>query len=155
MRKSFVKKPRMDGQMSLQITSMADIFMIILVFLLKTYGTGAIDVTPSPGLVMPLAATVSGPAEGVKLEIAEGAVRVNGAQVAAIKDFEFSSGDLSAVGASKTLAAALDTEIRERPGSQVIVLADRRAPYVTIKAALASAAVSGYTDFKLAVVNPN
>lgn len=155
MRKTFVKKMRSDGQMSLQITSMADIFMIILVFLLKSYGTGTIDVTPQPGLVMPRASDLSGPAEGVKLEIAEGEVRVNGAAVAKIERFEFASSDLSVVGASKTLVSALETEIRERPGSQVIVLADRRAPYSTVKAALASAAVSGYSDFKLAVVNPN
>ena len=155
MRKTFVKKKRSDGQVALQITSMADIFMIILVFLLKSYGTGAIDVTPSPGLAMPRSGTVSAPAEGLKLEIAEDVVRVNGAPVASMRKFEFASDDLSVVGASKTLVAALGHEMKERPGSQVILLADRRAPYLTIKAALASAAASGYTDFKLAVVNTN
>ena len=69
MRKSFVKKPLLNTQMTLQITSMADIFMIILVFLLKTYGSGAIDVTPSPGLIIPRALTGSAPVEGLTATI--------------------------------------------------------------------------------------
>jgi biopolymer transport protein ExbD len=35
---------------------------------------------------------------------------------------------------------------------KILVIADQRAPYQTIKSVLASAAVHGYTDFKLAVV---
>lgn len=155
MRKTFVRKPRMDGQMTLQITSMADIFMIILVFLLKSYGTGAIDVMPSPGVAMPQAIPLSAPAEGLKLEVAESSVRLEGEPVTAVTHFGFASADLAATGESRSLVAALENKKREKPGSQVIVLADRRAPYSTIKAILASAAVSGFTDFKLAVVNPN
>ena len=36
--------------------------------------------------------------------------------------------------------------------SPIIVIADQRAPYSTVKSVLASAALNGYTDFKLAVV---
>ncbi|HLD99510.1 MAG TPA: biopolymer transporter ExbD [Bdellovibrionota bacterium] len=156
MRKSFVKKPLLNTQMTLQITSMADIFMIILVFLLKSYGSGAIDVTPSPGLIIPRALTGSAPVEGLKLEIGEKTVRIDGeVAIAGIQDYKFKSEDLSANGASKALVSSLQRKKQEKTGSQVIVVADQRAPYSTIKAVLASAAVTGYTDFKLAVVNPN
>ena len=48
------KKKRNDGEMSLQITSMADIFTIILVFLLKTTASGINTVSPN-GANLPLA----------------------------------------------------------------------------------------------------
>ena len=39
-----IKRPG-SGDMALQITSMADIFTIILVFLLKSFATGSLNTT--------------------------------------------------------------------------------------------------------------
>jgi hypothetical protein len=48
------------------------------------------------------------------------------------------------------LIAKANTDVKV--DSKVVVIADQRVPYITIKSVLASAAVQGYTDFKLAVV---
>jgi biopolymer transport protein ExbD len=157
IRKSFVKKTAETGEMSLQITSMADIFMIILVFLLKTFSSGSVDVHASPGVQMPLAVAEGQGADALKLEVSENGVLVAGQPAAAIRRFVFDGKDLLASGASRSLSDALGKQ-REKalqPDARILVLADQRAPYSTIKAVLASAALNGYTDFKLAVVNPN
>ena len=52
MKKTFVKRAPPSDQMALQITSMADIFMILLVFLLKSYGSGVMEITNSKGIAM-------------------------------------------------------------------------------------------------------
>lgn len=145
--------------MNLQITSMADIFMIILVFMLKGYGSGIIDIIPSAGMEMAHAASEGATVEALKVEVLEGGVMIEGKPVAVFKNFTFEPVHM------KQLSAALETErkkllmIVRKNGdvgidSRIIVVADQRAPYSTIKTVLSSAAVNGYTDFKLAVVNP-
>lgn len=155
IRKTFLKKQKLNGEMSLQITSMADIFMILLVFLLKSFGSGTIDATPSAGLVMPKAVPGSVPVDGLKVEVGETWIRVEGRKVADISGYSFEKKDIAGTGASKILSTVLKTQRETQPETRVIVLADQRAPYATIKTVIASAAVSGYTDFKLAVVNPH
>jgi biopolymer transport protein ExbD len=167
MKNSFLgKKKKMSADTSLQITSMADIFMILLVFLLKSYASGSIEITPSPGIQLPTGKTEDVTNDALKIEIAEGSVLVESKPVAEIEKFAFKNSDLLENGVSKALSKALEIA-RKRQGlisqanadvkadARVIVLADQRAPYATIKTVLASAAVNGYTDFKLAVINEN
>ena len=45
-----------------------------------------------------------------------------------------------------------EEETQEEEERNVWIVADERAPYATIQTVLASAALYGYTDFKLAVV---
>jgi hypothetical protein len=55
--------------MALQITSMADIFTILLVFLLKSYSTGALDIAPSKGMKLPEVQLATGSVEALKVEV--------------------------------------------------------------------------------------
>lgn len=135
--------------MSIQITSMADIFMILLVFLLKSYGSGVLDITPSKGISMPQASAESSSPDALKIELSDNAILMEG------KPIE-----------SKNLSAAIEAERKRqltlakagtgvKVDPRVILIADRKVPYSTVKTVLASAAAHGYTDFKLAVVKAN
>lgn len=163
MKKPLFKKRRESEEMSLQITSMADIFTILLVFLLKSFATGAVNVTPSSGMLLPEAHAGEASVEALKVEISESAIQVEGKPVLPLNKFQFGSGEVQGNGTSVTLAKALEKE-RQRQvliaktnsdvkvDAKIMIVADQRAPYATIKSVLASAAVHGYTDFKLAVV---
>ncbi|OFZ73848.1 MAG: hypothetical protein A3K03_01150 [Bdellovibrionales bacterium RIFOXYD1_FULL_44_7] len=157
MKKSFVKAKPPSDQMMIQITSLADIFMILLVFLLKSYGSGLIELTTSKGLNIPQAAVETGSADALKLEVSEQAILLEGKPVAEMKDFQFDSKSLSGALAGERkrqiILAKSDPNIKLDP--RVIMIADRKIPYSTIKSVLASAASNGYTDFKLAVVQTN
>jgi len=61
------RRPEIDDNLS--ITSMMDIFTIILVFLLKSYSTESIAVQPSNQLQLPLSAAVTMPEIAVKVTI--------------------------------------------------------------------------------------
>jgi len=164
MRPSFLKKkPVQNEEMSLQITSMADIFIIILVFLLKSYSTGAINLTPAKGMLIPEANAAGAAVEALKLEVSETAIQIEGQPIANLEQFRFKANDLQGNGTSKALTAALEKERKRqlliaksnsevKVDPKIIVVADKRAPYSTVKAVLASAAVNSYTDFKLAVI---
>lgn len=162
-KKSFVKRRAMNGDVSLNITAMADIFTVLLVFLLKGYATGAVNVNPSAGLLLPEARAEVPSIEALKLEISTDGVQVEGKPVTTLKNFQVPSEELQGNGVIKSLGAALDLERKRqlliaksnsdvKVDSKIMVIADQRTPYSTIKSVLASAAVHGFTDFKLAVV---
>lgn len=151
-RRSFLKHTKKSQDMSLQITSMADIFTIILIFLLKSYSMGALDVSLPKGLQLPHAQAAGTDSKVdqkvLKVEVSETEVTADGKRVATISGFAFAHSDIDSDGASKSLGTALG---RTQDGGKILVVADQRAPYETIRAVLATAASHGYTDVKLAV----
>lgn len=163
MKKSFLRRRRLPEEMGLQITSMADIFTIILVFLLKSYGTGAMSITPSKGLVLPEAHAAEAAVEALKVELTADSVLIEGKPVTSLQVFRFGQGELLPNGTVKSLIGVFEKERKRqlqiakgnsdvKVDPKILVVSDQRAPYGTVKAVLASAAVHGYTDFKLAVV---
>ena len=154
-------KPEESAEVGLNITAMADIFTVLLVFLLKGFATGSLAVSTSATL--PEANAEVPQFEALKLEITENAVLVEAQPVMALKDFAFPGTDREGNGSSRVLNSALKKERTRqiaiakenssvKVDAKVMIVADQRAPYETIKTALASAAVNGFTDFKLAVV---
>jgi biopolymer transport protein ExbD len=166
MRRSFLKKRKQQAEdMPLQITSMADIFTVVLIFLLKSYATGAIEIAPSAGIQLPDAQGNLKSVQALKLEVSDSGVMIDGRAVSKMSAFKLPESDISVEGASRSLMLALEQERAREvkaagPGStpikadpRIIVIADQRAPYATIKAVLASAATQGYTEVKLAVAH--
>jgi len=162
-KKKFTTNADQNEDMSLQITSMADIFTILLVFLLKSYTTGAMSINPSKGVQLPAAQVGEANIDALKVEVSDSDVQVEGKSVAPLTHFEFDKQDLQANGSSAALNAALEQERKRqvliaqsntdvKVDSKIIVVADQHVPYQTLKTVLASAALQGYTDFKLAVV---
>ena len=162
-RTTFLKSRTMPTDIALQITSMADIFVIILVFLLKSYASSAVDLQLPKGMVLPIATAEGTAIQALKVEITESAILVESQLAANVEKFSFNAGDLLPNGVSKTLSAAFDHQRQKqmliaknntevKMDSRIIVVSDQRAPYSTVKSVLASAASNGYTDFKLAVV---
>lgn len=150
MKKSFLKRKLPSDQMSLQITSMADIFMILLVFLLKSYGSGVMEITTSKGVTMPKAAAEASSADALKVEISKSGIVLEGKPV---NSGEALSKALAQERKRQILIAKSNSDVKLDP--RIIIIADQKVPYSTVKSVLASAAVNGYTDFKLAVVQTN
>lgn len=162
-KKGLFKKRHQSEDMALQITSLADIFVILLVFLLKSFATSAVNLSPSQGMLLPQAQAAEASVEALKLEISETAVSVEGQPVAKLQNFRFDTAGLQQNGSSTELSKVLERE-RQRQlmiakansdvkvDPKILIVSDQRVPYVTVKSVLASAALNGYTDFKLAVV---
>ena len=157
-----VKRPG-SSEMALQITSMADIFTIILVFLLKSYATGALNVNPSPGLRLPQATTGEAEVTALNVEVSENAVQVENTFVAKLDHFRFAAGDVAPSGIPTPLDRALEAQRKRqdliaksnsdvRVDDKIVLVADQRTPYLTLKSVLSAAALHGFTDFKLVVL---
>jgi biopolymer transport protein TolR len=144
-----------SGDISLNITAMADIFVVLLVFLLKSYATGAMAVTTTAELNLPMAKNQNQAVEATKIEISATHLVVEGQPIVELQDFKFPMDDLLPVGISKKLFETLK-EHKEKSldpeNTNVIILADKDVPYSSLKVILTSAAGSGLTNFKLAVM---
>lgn len=77
-----MKKPkRRETNSDLNITSMMDMFTIILVFLLKSYSTSDISVAPSSNLEIPTSTSQKDPETAVNLVVSKKQIVVDGVYV--------------------------------------------------------------------------
>ncbi len=163
----FEQKKSKSQEMSLNITAMADIFTILLVFLLRSAGSAGANTPPATALQLPAAKGGSKPVELVRMEVSPREVLLDGKAVLHLRNFEFPSAEIEPNGSSRSLNATF-ASLRQRQLASVgvtnaasaegkvekrlMVLLDRNTPYDAIKVVLSSAASQGYTDFQLAVV---
>lgn len=179
-------KKKEDGDLGLQITSLADILMIVLIFLLKSFSSGLTDgnaIQVSNKIALPSVQGGGIGREGLKVEITEDKVEMSGHAVAALSAYRFNAGDLNGDLESSSTSKALNqafaaerravdqtpkntiqpvaaiadgtptvVDIKSFSKDTIWIVADRKAPYATIQTVIASAAMQGYSDFKLAVV---
>jgi biopolymer transport protein ExbD len=153
--------------MVLQITSMADVFTIILVFILKSSSMGVSSVSFSNDTKLPSVTKSEELVEKLKVEISPEAVLLDGQPVAKLAQLRFDAGDLESDGTSRSLNTALISKKKQQekdrePASEkgekdekdrmLMLLADQRTPYATLRTVLDSAANQGFARFKLVVV---
>ncbi len=134
--------------------------MILLVFLLKNYSTSLTTVTPSALMALPEQKTNNSATikDTLKIEIANDVVLVDQRAVIKLANFEFPETDQGNFGVSESVSRALKAQRQLTPtantDSTLIVMADERAPYSTIKRVIASAAQAGFVDLQLVVIEP-
>ncbi|MBK7963304.1 MAG: biopolymer transporter ExbD [Bdellovibrionales bacterium] len=155
------RRKQVSGDLPLQITSMADIFMILLVFLLKNYATSMTNISATTKITLP-EVKVSGneaPKESLKIEIGKDTILVDQKPVYRLDNFEIPKGpDGNPPAALESVTVALNeykknSLDRGKNDSFLAVLADENVPYATIQKLVATAAGSGFVDLQLIVVN--
>lgn len=160
-------------EVALQITSMADIFTILLVFLLKSYSVSAIDVDVGKEIKLPVANGGTESVEAMKVQVTEKGITLEGVPVVKFEKYEPKGSDLARDGTIPELVKALKRErekqrqiasaavkggakpedaVKTNFDSKLLVIADKKVPYRLLKNVLASASEMDFTDFKLVVV---
>lgn len=158
-------------EVALQITSMADIFTILLVFLLKSYSVSAINVNVDKNLKLPAAHGGQEQVEAFKVEVSETGISVEGTVIVPLKNYEPSLSEVNKDGSLKSVIEALvkekkkqrsmasamgkdkDKEKDETADRKLLIIADKKVPYKLMKMVLSSASSEDFTDFKLVVVS--
>ena len=150
-----------SASMSLQITSMADIFTILLVFLLKGLASDVIQIQPANATTLPNSINSKTILEtALQVEITKTEILVEKERVMTWKNpsgkFEDQLGltELSERLGKEKEKQKLISENNDsvKNDERVILLADESVPYVVIKAVLRTMASRGYSEVKFAVV---
>ena len=149
----------------LQVTSMVDMFTIILVFLLKSYSTSAVQITPQEGLKLPTSTSNTEPVEALKLVVSQEGVFVKDEQILVFKKGKPDQADLDS-NDSKFLRPLYEALNKEAENSKkiadlndavefdgrVVVQADHKLPYSVLKKVMYTSMLAGYADVKMAVL---
>lgn len=164
-KRTFITSEEQTEDMPLQITSMADIFVIILVFLLKSLSTGIVNITPTQGMKLPHLTTEQKYEfkEGPKVEVLAGAILVDQKPIVRLERFQLpNKGEDSSQENYDSLLKALTIERSKQKGKlsrnaasageTLLMMADRKAPYATLKIVMNAAAEAGYGDLRLVVL---
>ncbi len=140
-------RPRPNGTARPQLTSLVDMMVILLVFLLKSFSVEGQLVTPSPDLHLP-ESTAQAPVElALSLEVATGGIVLDGRRVA----------DLPGVAANDSLlvaplAAALRDLAPDGDGQALTIQCDRRVDFAVLKRVLFTCDQTGHDDLSLLVL---
>lgn len=155
-----------DGTFLLQITSMVDMFTIILVFLLKSFSVSAVQIDPHKDLALPQSLSTSNPIEGVKMVVTKTGIFIEDKEIITYKE-----NNTRAIFTDKTdpkfipdLFQELEVhakksrdiaEVNKELGfdGNLILQADETMPYSFLKKVMYTSMVAGYSNIKLAVIS--
>lgn len=143
---------------------MVDMFVILLVFLLKTYSTSPVNITPKQGMRIPESTATQDPVDVVKLIVSEDGVFVEEKKVMTLEKGRVpaSEADTNDPSFLKALYTALDERAKLAKSisqvndsfefdGKVLMQADRELPYEVLQKVMYTSMMAGYADVKLAV----
>ncbi|XGC82080.1 ExbD/TolR family protein [Bdellovibrio bacteriovorus] len=145
-----------NSTFTLNITSMTDMFTIMLVFLLQTYSTADVQIIPADKVRLPSSASMTNPTEAIKLSLSEDALKIDQTKIADVKNADFLPQDLEKEDTNfiKPLFDELDklaknsTEKHVKDG-KILLQADKDLPYATLRKVMYTASMAGFPQLKL------
>jgi biopolymer transport protein ExbD len=144
------------GEARLQLTSMMDMFTIILVFLLKTYSTHGQLINPSQDLTLPSSMTQQMPELGLDVTVSSDWILVNGKPVVRTSSLESQDGYIVPGLRDELFRYAREAERMEelygaKFSGKVTIQGDKNLPYRTLIKVMATCGQSDYPNMRLVV----
>ena len=156
---------RTPATFKIQVTSMVDMFVILLVFLLKSYSTSPVQISPSDKLTLPVSTAMKDPVDVLKLIVSKDGVFVDDKKVVDFKDGQVNVADVDQSDTQfiRALYTALDEQAKKSRNiasqnetiefdGKVIMQADRTLPYELLRKVMYTSMMAGYSDVKIAVM---
>ena len=156
---------RVPSTFKIQITSMVDMFVILLVFLLKSYSTSPVQITPNDQLTLPASTSTKDPVDVLKLVVSKTGIFVDEKKVVELKDGVLATADVDTN--DTQFIRALYTELDEQAqktrmiasqntelefDGKVVMQAERSLPYDVLRKVMYTSMRAGYSDVKIAVM---
>lgn len=157
------KRRRASQDFYLQITSLIDTLVIILVFMLMTIGSGSVNLEMASNVVLPWASQGAELTQGLKVVARPSGIFLDEELVAPLQNALVPTDLTSEVGQkivplfSRFLKVAAQSKREaEKSGvkfeGKILFQADKTIPLKTVKQIMYTAARAGFNDFKFAVI---
>lgn len=153
-----IKKNQTFG---LNITSMTDMFTILLVFLLQTFASGEIAIDPVNGVRLPTSTTEKNPVDGVKISISPTELKLDQLKVADVQNNLIAKAAMDPNDSNfiKPLFDELQkfnkTHEKLAKTGKVLFQADQALPYATLRKVMYTASMAGFPNLKLVTTAGN
>lgn len=163
-----LRRRQSEGTFALQITSMIDIFTIMVFFLLKSYSTSsAVDAGAPSEIRLPSSISEAAPVESLKVMVSRSGIFVDNLKVVELKDGKIGkeSTEDNDPQFIKALFEALDKQAQKSKDiaavnedvkfeGKIVMQADESLNYELLKKVMYTATLAGFNDLKLAAVKP-
>ena len=152
-----VKRPQAgnshDEHDALPLAPMADVFMVVLIFLLKSFSYDLTSVAANTDITLPGAKAQGQMETTLRIDLSEGELRFNDQLVTHLSHYHFEEKDLDSNGLVLPLQRALQSVTGEEKGktAKVMLYADQHAPYTAVKSCLKTAVSLGLSKLQIAV----
>ena len=162
-RNRFKPEIKRNQSFALNITSMTDMFTILLVFLLQSYAAGEVTIEPVAGLRLPSSNTEKNPVDGIKISISPTELKFDQIKIANVQNntIEQAAIDPNDSEFIKPLFDELQkiNELHKtKPDhkiGKVLFQADQEMPYATLRKIMYTASMAGFPNLKLVTVVGN
>lgn len=151
------KRNKRNVQVTLKLTSMIDMFTILLVFLLKSFSAEGQIVTVAPDLILPESTAQKPPQTTSVIAITNELILIDGKQVASVSEY-LSSNTLLIPGLANELKniRAISEKIGEISTDmgftgKISIQGDKEIPYQLLKKVMYTCGQIGYNDILLTV----
>ncbi|WP_413944441.1 ExbD/TolR family protein [Bdellovibrio sp. HCB-162] len=156
-RRRFEPKVNHNSTFTLNITSMTDMFVLLLVFLLQSYSTSDVQINPVTGLRLPSSASQVNPTEAVKISLSQDELKIDETKIADVKNADFLPQDLEDKDTNfiKPLFQELDKLAKSSSDKahikegRILLQADKELPYATLRKVMYTASMAGFPQLKL------
>ena len=155
-RKRYVPEIKKKTGIMVNVTSLTDMFTVILVFLLQTYNTSEVQIEPPEGIRMPTSQSEGVLTQGLEMTLSKDMLSIGKETIAMVKgnDFALSDKDPKDPNFIPSLFKSLDKTFKESTkkeikDGQILLIADRELPYAVIKKVMYTASMAGFPQIKL------
>lgn len=161
-RRKFEMKMNQNSTFTLNITSMTDMFTLLLVFLLQNFATSAVEINQVEGLKLPQSNSYKNPTDIIQVSVSLSEIKVADKVVAKVQDRLIASADVDPQ--DSNFIQPLFKELQERAkdpkarkgedqdNGQLLLQADRKLPYQTLRKVMYTASMAGFPHVKLITV---
>ena len=150
-----------SAETKLNLTSMMDMFTIILCFLLKTYSTEGQLISPSEFLKLPNSSVEQPPEVGLDVVISKKVILVNHEKVAAVDDVMANDPGVVENGIIKPLrerlfyyssqAKKMEVDYGVKFSGKIVIQGDENLPYAELVKVMRTCGSSDYPNMRLLV----
>lgn len=161
-RKRFETNVKQNSTFALNITSMTDMFTLLLVFLLQNFATSPVEVKPIENLRLPASNTVKNPIMAIQISVSTTEIKVGEKVVAQMSNRDIASAAIDPQDTNfiKPLFQELQTlaqnpNIKPEEKNQIMLQADQDLPYQTLRKVMYTASMAGFPQVKLVTVIGN
>ncbi len=149
------QSPKKTGIM-VNVTSLTDMFTVILVFLLQTYNTSEVQIEPPKDLRMPTSHSEGVITQGLEMTLSKDILSIGKEELAHLNGNDFAAKDKDPKDPNfiPSLFNSLDKAFKESTvkavkDGQILLIADRELPYGVIKKVMYTASMAGFPQVKL------
>lgn len=146
-----------NTEVDLNITAMADIMVVLIVFVLKASANDAIEFQPMNEMNLPIAVTESKMEDYPRVEITRKSLFLNGKKIVDIQN----SGILQ-LGRAEVVEILKELQVHEEKvkrnvassvyEKKLLILADEYTPYDSIKKVIDISQLRGFSDYKFVAI---